>query len=218
MRVFVVLISCLLVSCSVQHKPVLIPIGYEEQNLQRCEDSFLYGNWQLVHSISFEPVSGYPITLMGVTVLQEGRLKTALMGVEGLVLFEAEQKRDGTLFIKRALPPFDSVDFATALMADVQSLFLVPGRASLTKGRDSDGQLLCRYLSANGQVTDVLPGTRGWQKITIYDKQDNPVRSLIATGYKAVGRQFVAKDTLLSVPGAGGYALKLHLLDADMLP
>jgi hypothetical protein len=76
------------------------------------------------------------------------------MTAEGMVLFEAESS-PGALKVNRALPPFDSADFAKNMIDDIKLIFFAPEGKIQKKGNLSDGTSICRYQEENGDWIDV---------------------------------------------------------------
>ncbi|RUM40079.1 MAG: hypothetical protein DSY80_10830, partial [Desulfocapsa sp.] len=129
MRIACFCICLLLASCVALQQPslpVLRPVSTVVSADAICTQAFTSRDWQFVHSITFTTDNGRGSTLIGVTVLQAGNLRTVLMGVEGLVLFEAEQQPNGKPVVRKAMPPFNKMGFAEGLMADVRTLFVEP--------------------------------------------------------------------------------------------
>jgi hypothetical protein len=77
------------------------------------------------------------------------------MTAEGMVLFEAESGH-GMLKVKRALPPFDSMDFAKNMIEDIKLIFFAPDGKIQKKGNLPDGTTACRYHEENGDWIDVI--------------------------------------------------------------
>ncbi|MCF8056004.1 MAG: hypothetical protein K9K37_05130 [Desulfocapsa sp.] len=202
--------------------PELDPIGFGEENQSRlirqnCEQSFVQGDWQLVHSIVFEMADGHGATVIGVTVIDGERLKTGLMGVEGFVLFEAEQDKGKSLQVNRALPPFDNPEFARGLMRDVQIIFLQPSGESPVTGRFAEGEEICRYTGKEGRITDVIPGTDGSRRVNVYDADGKRFRAVRMTGSTSTENAMVAETIRLVASGVPGYTLTMTLIGADKI-
>ncbi len=220
MRIACFLACCLLVSCTtaqVPSVPQLQRVSTVDAKEEICEHAFIQGDWQFVHSITFAMNNGYGATLVGVTVLQGEKLKTALMGVEGFVLFEAEQEESGRVVVRRAMPPFDKTGFAAGLMRDVQTLFVEPEYAGRMLAENTEGDRICRYTAENNQVTDVVTAEPGWNRINLYDTQGMLQQAITAQNYKEVAGESVPEQVQLTAIGTQGYTLQLQLLRADKL-
>lgn len=220
MRIACLVVSFLLVSCSmaqIPSVPELQRVLTVDAKEESCERAFVQGDWQFVHSINFAMHTGYGATLVGVTVLQGKKLKTVLMGVEGFVLFEAEQEGRGRIVVRRAMPPFDKTGFADGLMSDVQMLFVEPEYTGRMLAENTGGDRICRYTAENNQVTDVVTAKQGWNRINLYDKQGMLQQEITAQNYKKVAGENVPERIQLTAHGVQGYTLRMQLLSADKL-
>lgn len=220
MRIACLLVCALLASCSIRQAPSmpeLTAITAIDGTEESCEQNFVKGDWQFVHSITFSMSNDYGTTLVGITVLQGETLKTALMGVEGFVLFEAEQERHGQVVVQRAMPPFDKAGFAEGLMQDVQTLLVEPEYVKRTFAKNTVNELICRYITENNQVTDVVTASPGWNRINVYNKQGMLQQAITATDYKEVAGASIPERIQLSTSGVQSYTLNLQLLSADKL-
>lgn len=215
----------LLPSCVTVHIPNLPELNNEastdsmkgSQIKQRCEQVFLKDPYQFVHSITFRLSNGHGATVIGVTVLDGDTLKTGLMGVEGFVLFEAELSGDRKLEVIRALPPFDSPEFASGLMRDVQTIFYAPADKHPRTGKLADGAAVCRYLYDNGQVTDVIVHGNGSYYINVYDASHDARRSIAVGPRVSVNGEMIPKTLGLQAHGRRGYTLTMTLISADKI-
>lgn len=221
--VFFPVLLFLLVSCS-GRQPVYLPElrGLEAvdgnqsgQLQQRCEKNFVQGSWQFVHSIAFKLAAGGGATVVGVTVIEGTKLKCALMGVEGFVLFEAVL--DQELTVNRALPPFDNPEFASGLMRDVQTIFLPPSAQHPLTGLLADGEPVCRYYGEDGQITDILFAEDDSSRMNIYGPDLSRTRSIIAGSRIAVAAEMIPETLELTASGLRGYTLTMTLISADKI-
>jgi hypothetical protein len=60
------------------------------------------------------------------------------------------------LKINRALPPFDSVDFAKNMIEDIKLIFFAPEGKIQKKGTFPDGAAVCRYHEEKSDWIDVI--------------------------------------------------------------
>ncbi len=218
MRIVYCFIAVLVSSCSAMQTPSmphLVPVAAMQEDV--CKSTFVSGDWQFVHSITFEQSRGHGITLVGVTVLQDKKLKTVLMGVEGFVLFEAEQKASGRVLVSRAMPPFDRAGFAEGLMADVRALFVEPECTERVIAKNPEGEQVCRYTSENDWITDVVTASQGWNRIEQYDRKGILRKAITAQKYREAGGEIIPEDIVLTALGARGYTLQLQLLSAEKI-
>ena len=95
--------------------------------------------------------------IIGVTVADPATsvVSCAIMTAEGMVMFDAESGPDG-LKINRALPPFDSENFAKNMIEDIKLIFFSPVGKIQNRGYLPDGATVCRYLEENGDWIDVI--------------------------------------------------------------
>jgi hypothetical protein len=215
----------LLASCAtVQpvYLPELIPVrpvaGTQSRLVQQsCEQHFVQGDWQFVHAITFEMADGHGATVIGVTVLDGEKVKTSLMGVEGFVLFGAEQDKEKKMQVSRALPPFDNLAFAAGLMRDVESIFLLPSGGSPVTGQLADGENVCRYIGEKGRITDVILGEDGSRSINVYDAEGKRSRAIIIENITFVGTRMIAETLQLTAFALRGYTLRMTLISADRI-
>ena len=212
--VFVLLSACSAVQLL---PPELSGDSANAQLADRCRKNFVQGNWQFVHSINFTMTNGHGTTIIGVTVLEEGNIRTALMGVEGFVFFEAELAKNGNLDVKRALPPFDNAEFASGLLRDVQDIFLLPTGDVFLTGKRSDGSSMCRYTDKNDILSDLVFTNDGSTVLTIYDADDNRMKSIIVDEYGFVDGERIPETVHLQAYGMQGYSLNMKLISADKM-
>ena len=220
MRIACFCICLFLSACTVAQQPllpVLHPVSADVSAEDTCKQAFVGGDWQFVHSITFTMHNGHGSTLVGVTILQEEKLRTVLMGVEGFVLFEAEQPFEGKPVVKKAVPPFNKAGFAEGLMADVQTPFLEPVAVNRLFAENIDGELVCRYSGKNNRVTDVMTAGRRWNRITHYDAEGMVQQVITARQYRNVDGESLPQQMELISTGPVGYTLHLELLRADKL-
>ncbi len=223
--VFVWGLLLLLVSCSAM-QPVLLPEltvlppvedSHSRLVQRQCEQTFAQGNWQFVHSVTFEMADGHGATVIGVTVLDGDKLKTSLMGVEGFVLFGAVQDKEKNLEVSRALPPFDNPSFAAGLMRDVETVFLRPSDGIPVVGQLADGESVCRYVGEDGRISDVIPGEDGSRSINVYDADGKRSRALSIENISSVDTGMAAETIHLTAFSLRGYTLTMTLISADRI-
>ncbi len=191
--------------------------SFSNEVRQGCEQTFFKGQYQFVHSITFQMADGHGATVIGVTVLNGDILKTGLMGVEGFVFFEAVLNKAKQLEVSRALPPFDNIGFASALMRDVQTLFLAPAVEQPQTGILSDGTIVCRYIENSGNITDIHINDDGSREITIYNAERRKKRSITMSSQQPVNGFMVSKTMELKAYGVRGYILHMTLISAEKI-
>jgi hypothetical protein len=128
----------------------------EEKNLT-CPSPFLKEKYRLVHAIETRVAGKTQSAIIGITLADPNTrlVSCAIMTAEGMVLFEAESG-PGMLKVNRALPPFDSADFAKNMIEDIKLIFFAPDGKIHNKGNLPDGTTACRYHKENGDWIDVI--------------------------------------------------------------
>ncbi len=217
-RLFLLLSALLLATaCSprpVAQLPPMIADG-DAGTGQQCAELFPSGPWQFAHSIDFTAAGGYSGALLGVTVVDAGSLRCALLTVEGVTLFEGVLDGAGKMQIIRSVPPFTGDGFAAGLLADVQTIFVAPD-GTAEAGRLADGSPVCRFVAADGRIVSVLPAADGWWRVRAAD-HDGTIRADV-TGRAVPGGGIAGSETIeLNSYRQGGYRLKLTLLEATPL-
>ena len=188
----------------------------QKQVKQHCEQVFFQGHIQFVHSIVFELANGHSSTVIGVTVINGKTLKTALLGVEGFVFFEAELTDGQALQVNRALPPFDNPEFAAGLIGDVQILFQAPSYKELYVGHLTDGKAVCRYFQEEGQITDIVPADEN-MRINVYGTRHDTLRTIVTVPRITANGAMVPETIFLKAHGINGYTLNMTLISADVM-
>jgi hypothetical protein len=186
------------------------------------------GGWQFVHSIDFTMRDGSGTTVIGVTSLSGKDIECALMTVEGLTLFEAVFGHDKSIEVRRAVPPFDSPEFATGLINDIRAIFqpppgsMVTGQLQLQLQPQSAGTTsVCRYRDGShgvvgvDGVVDVLPDVDGCWQIKSYTPDLVMNRSITGLSCRKRGSSRIPDHILLKTYGQTGYTLKMTLISAD---
>lgn len=150
------ILTMFLLSC--QTLPLInSPVSPAEEKALTCPSPFLKEKYRLVHTIETRVAGKTQSAIIGVTLADPSTcfVSCAIMTAEGMVLFEAESG-PGTLKITRALPPFDSMDFAKNMIEDIKLIFFTPEGKIQKKGNLPDGARVCRYLEESGDWIDVI--------------------------------------------------------------
>ena len=158
-----------LVSCSTMpaiNPPMLSSAG---QKHFTCPSPFLKGKSQLVHAIEITAAGNVQGAIIGITVADPSNrfISCAIMTTEGMVLLEAQSGAE-KLNVLRALPPFDSGDFAQNLIDDIRLIYFNPQGLLQRKGNLSDGSTACRWQEENGDFIDVIANKPGSTEIKKY--------------------------------------------------
>ena len=178
-----------------------------------CRELFPQGRWQLHHAIEATVPGGGKTLLTGVTVLssQERSIESALMTVEGFVLFSG--RFDGDLTVHRTVAPFDRPGFAQGLMNDLMLLFMAPQVPLCMTGEGLPQHRICRYCEDN-QTTDIVVTPQNTRLIRRYTSRNRLDRSIEVLDIADVdGIPFAGRMTLKK-HGLLGYELVLKLLEA----
>jgi hypothetical protein len=156
-RIFpLILITIFLASC--QSLPVInAPVPLADGKLSACPSPFLKERYRLIHAIEIRMAGDTRGAIIGVTLADPAirLISCAIMTAEGIVLFEAESDA-GLLKVNRALPPFDSPDFAKNMIDDIRLIFFAPEGIIQKKGNLLDGATVCRYRQEDGGWIDVI--------------------------------------------------------------
>ena len=180
-----------------------------------CAPLFPQGNYQFVHLIEFSMPGGNHGTAMGVTVTGGKGIESALMTVEGFVLFAAGFT--DTLTVHRAVPPFDKPGFADGMMQDIRTIFLQP-QGKIVTGSLPDTRSVCRITGSSGQITDILTIADQCRQLNIYSP-DRQLQSKISGHGCTVNlnNTLIPKTLTLTSLQMGGYSLKMTLISAEKI-
>ncbi|MFH1573496.1 MAG: hypothetical protein ABIG68_05900 [Acidobacteriota bacterium] len=181
--------------------------------LEGCRRPFLPGRYRLVHALETVMPDGARGTAIGVLVADPGTLgfRTALMTIEGFVLFDAESGE--VLTVHRAVPPFDAPAFAKALAEDIRLAFFPPGGAPAAWGEGEAGAPVCRFERADGRLVEVMTMEDGGMAIRLYGAGQELLKRVKMS---PPGRPGLA-DTLEIRGGWPPYTLRLRLLESEAL-
>ncbi len=220
------LLTSLMSSCAAEKQLLLpelanVPGAYDartKQGAQACAKVFPQGNWQFVHAIDFSMRDGSGTTVVGITTLNGKDMSCALVTVEGLTLFAADFHQDNSFEIRRAVPPFDSTDFAKGLMADIRAIFQPPaGSSKAQQGQLAGTTPVCRYTDADGGVVDVLPNVDDCWQINSYTPALVMNRSIVGQSCRKKDAISIPDYLELKTYGQTGYTLKMKLISADKI-
>ncbi len=216
--IFILLLFSL-VGCASQKRAYLPDLEriQTDQSIHDCTVIFPQGKWQFVHSIDFTKRDGNGTTLVGITTLSAEFIKSALITVEGLTLFEADFLNDDSISVHRAVPPFDSPGFAEGMMHDIRAIFQPPLNGVLRQGQTREEIATCRYTDAEGRVTDIQPNKDDCWQITSYTPSRIMDRSIKGRSCINKGSTRIPEYLELKTSGITGYTLKMTLLRADIL-
>jgi hypothetical protein len=182
--------------------------------LEDCRRPFLPGKYRLVHEMETVMPDGAKGMAVGVLVADPRTLgfRTALMTIEGFVLFDAEAGE--TLTVHRAVPPFDAPVFAEALTEDIRLAFFPPGGAAVTWGEGEVGALVCRFERTDGRLVEVLTFKDGVMAIRLYGTGHELLKKVKMTLPERPG---LAETLEIQSSGWLSYTLRLRLLESEAL-
>jgi len=212
------LIALVLVAC--HSLPAITPDAPDTANMDAaCREAFPRQSWQMQHTITTDLPGGRKGVMLGVVALapEEKTVECALLSIEGLRLFEAHD--DGTLTIRRALPPFDRPALAEGMMRDIRLLFFPPQGPLISHGRLPSGDPGCRYALADG-YQDIIQKPSGDIRIQRYDKRYRLTHRVDITRCQpdsAAGKEAIPCQIHLEAFQPTHYQLDLDLIDARLV-
>ena len=197
--------------------PILKPVGPALKTAveEGCRRPFLSSKYRLVHALETLMPDGKKGTAIGILVAdpQTRRFQTALMTIEGFVLFAAESGE--TLIVSRAVPPFDSPAFAKSLVEDIRLAFFSPGKEPLAWGRDEKrGALVCRFGRADGGFVDVAAADGGVTEIRLYGAGQDVRKKVKISIREKLG---LPETVEIHSQGWRPYTLYLRLIESEAL-
>jgi hypothetical protein len=182
--------------------------------LEQCRRPFLPGSHRLIHALETVMPDGAKGMAIGVLVAdpRTRSFRTALMTIEGFVLFDAEAGE--TLTVHRAVPPFDAPAFAEALAEDIGLAFFAPGGEPVAWGEGEEGALVCRFERADGRLVEVMTQRDGVIGIRLYGAGQELLKRV-----KIVLPEGSGPAETLEIRGSGwpSYTLRLRLLESEAL-
>ncbi|MCX5818342.1 MAG: hypothetical protein NT047_00270 [Deltaproteobacteria bacterium] len=181
--------------------------------LEDCRRPFLTESYRLVHALETVMPDGAKGTAIGVLVADPRTrgFRTALMTIEGFVLFDAEAGE--MLTVHRAVPPFDAPVFAEALAEDIRLAFFSPGAEPAAWGEGEEGALVCRFERADGRLVEVMTLRGGVMGIRLYGAGQEVLKRVTMTPPQRHG----LAETLEIRGGWPPYTLRLRLLESETL-
>jgi hypothetical protein len=191
-----------------------MPPGEQARLAERCRQAFPQQPWKATHTIFATLPFGHHGQLLGVLGADAEGLRAILLSPEGVSLFDgmlANAPTGPALLVRRAVPPFDRPDFATALMADVSSAYRAPPGLPTEIGANTAGAVVCRWHPPVGEATDIELGPDGPRIIRTY-RNLHLTREIRLSGSGPAG--FFSQVDMI-VPGAGGYSLEMRLVDRE---
>lgn len=207
-RIFpLILITIFLASC--QSLPVIMQ---PEGKIFTCPSPFLKEKYRLIHAIEIRMAGESRGAIIGVTLADPAtrKISCAIMTVEGIVLFEAEEEA-GLLKVIRALPPFDSSDFAQNMINDIKLIFFSPTGKIIEKGILPGGAAVCRWREKGGGWIDVLSNEPQGIEIKRYSLCGNLKRDV---KFEETDKNIYQRIEL-TANELYGYSLNMKLIEAQ---
>lgn len=187
-------------------------IGPAPAGKMACPFAFSGESRRFVHAIEASAAGKTQAVMIGVTLLNPAArtISCAIVTPEGLSLFEATQD-DGRLSVSRALPPFDSPDFARNMVEDIELIFLAPPGAPAGQGRLADGSAVCRWHRDRGGWVDVSKDMTGRVRIRRYTECGGLERTVAL----AADAENIYSVIDLQASGLISYTLHMTLIESE---
>ncbi|MGV8056902.1 MAG: hypothetical protein AB2L12_02550 [Smithellaceae bacterium] len=205
-----ILTALLLVSC--QTLPAINSIlPPAESRISVCPSPFFKEPYRLIHTIEARIAGVTQGAIIGVTLVDPSTrfVSCAIMTAEGMVLFEAQAAP--ALKVIRALPPFDSGDFARNMIEDIKLIFLAPEGEIRTQGILSDGARICRWQGKSGDWIDViarLPENIEINRYSAYGRWKRKIKLSLTSENVYSNIELTARETF-------NYSLVMTLITAE---
>lgn len=212
--IFPFLILCIFLSCIGLPKIKSADEARKPEILKNCSLPFTSKKYRFIHSINAAMPGGERTVIIGISVVDPElrSIESAIMTVEGLVLFEAVYNNG--LSVKRGVPPFDSKDFAKALMDDIRLIFFAP-ESKIESYGIYNNEYVCRYELNEKRIEDIAVSKDGSWTIYQYDTSYSLVRSVKAN---SINKEGIPQRIDLKSHEFFGYSLKLELISAEVVP
>ena len=205
------IVTFFLASCSTM-PAINPPMLSATQNNFTCPSPFLKEKYQLIHAIEITAAGNVQGAIIGITVADPSTrfVSCAIMTAEGMVLLEAQSEKE-KLIVHRALPPFDSGDFAQNMIDDIKLIYFTPQGLMQKKGNISDGSTVCRWQEENGYFIDVIANKSENTEIKKYSACGTLKRHIKIT--QTAGNPYSSIE--LQGSGMINYTLLMTLIDAQ---
>ncbi|MBN1365176.1 MAG: hypothetical protein JW976_10270 [Syntrophaceae bacterium] len=156
------------------------PVSLSEEKSLTCPSPFLKQKYRLIHSIEARLNGNAQSAVIGINLADPSTrvVSCAILTAEGMVLLEAESD-SGRVVIKRALPPFDSENFAKNMIEDIKLIFFPSEGHHYQKGYLPDGSKVCRYRQDDGGWVDVIADKMEGTEIKRYSSSGSLKRRIL---------------------------------------
>ncbi len=209
-RLSLLIITVFLFSC--QTLPTIhSPSSLSSDKSSTCPYPFLKEKYRLTHTMEVRVAGEVRSSVIGITVADPATrsVSCAILTAEGMVLFEAESTSGG-LKVNRALPPFNTSDFAKNMIDDIQLIFFEPEGEIKHRGYLPDGATVCRYLQKNGDSIDVIKNESAGAEIKRYSSSSALKRHIL---FDKMAKSFYQHIELRAYE-AFDYSLVMNLIEA----
>ncbi|MDD5223232.1 MAG: DUF3261 domain-containing protein [bacterium] len=174
-------------------------------------------SFRAIHAVDISLPLGRQSTVLGIIIadLASGRLRTTLLSLEGLMLFDATSVNSVTR-VHHALPPLDAGAFAENLVADVKFLFWPENSTAGIQAWRKDGVTTCRRATGRAGTLETVSAGSGARILRQYDEKGRLLREAAASG-PVSPEGFPQKMRLEVHPLAGDYSLSLELVEGELI-
>lgn len=181
--------------------------------LEECRRPFLSESYRLVHAMETVMPNGSSGTAIGVLVAdpRKRHFRTAMMTIEGFVLFDAEAGK--TLTVHRAVPPFDKPAFAEGLADDIRLAFFAPEVEPTAWGEGEEGARVCRYNRPDKGRVEVATKRDGTVLVRLHGAGQGGQKRVTMSPPQRPG----LSKTVEIRGGWPPYTLRLRLLESEAL-
>lgn len=204
-------------ACQPLLRPDPSPGSLIPPDAESCSIPYPKNSFRAIHAIDIALPGSQQSAVIGIIIadLSSGRLRTTLLSLEGLVLFDATSVNRVTK-IHHALPPLDTGAFAENLVTDVKFLFWPENSTANISAWRKDGTTTCRRTISPACILEAVSDGSGARILRQYDEKGKLIREAAASG--PVSKEgFFQKMRLKVHPGMGDYSLSLELVEGESI-
>jgi hypothetical protein len=205
------------IACQPLLRPDRPPGSPVPPDTESCSIPYPKNSFRAIHAIDISLPLGRQSTVIGIIIadLSSGRLRTTLLSLEGLVLFDATSVNRVTQ-IHRALPPLDTGAFAENLITDVKFLFWPENSTANISAWRKNGTTTCRRTISPAGILETRSDGSGARILRQYDEKGKLIREATASG-PVSPEGFPQKMRLQVYRGIGDYSLSLELVEGELI-
>jgi len=216
-QLFFVLFLMMAVSCRIL-PPTAPIVPIDPVLIEKCSSLFPLKSFRAVHALTASMFGDKKSLFVGITVadIPSARIRSFLLSVEGMVLFDATSV-NRTITIHRAVAPMDKQGFAQGLFYDVEFIYFPP-QGTLTGAEvAADGTLVCRWQN-NHRFVEISSEASGHSTLTERSESREVLRR--AEFFPPLVNGFYKKILLEvydvgGVGDLGGYSLSMDFLEGE---